>query len=648
MALQLWLPLTCGNSNQYGVSDITVYGTPYTWSVGRYGSNAYFNGNVSSILYNNTTAFNYTGSDSFSVSLFLSKDYEHKTANQSYAFTVGRADTGGYGYGLQIEDTQVRWRYGSSTWPVGMHGDNEFHHYVFVKDGNTIRIYKDGVLEVNQTFSGTHPTYSDGNGLGIGCFHYTSNAYPLTGTIADFRIYDNAVSAREARDLSEGLLLHYTLDNQYCTGKTNMYSGDIARGLCSITNFTRTKLSDEEGYRYTGTYTGTGTNTWWQISAPNLPKANFTVGKTYIWSCKYRVNKWTNGALTFRTACWSNDYQTGGGNIANTSITMGVWREVALGFTMTQAKYDNSSFGPKIEMYTDNMATSGSVYDMSIDIKNVQIIEAPVFPGWVDNNLTTNTIPNEGLMIGKELSRYGTVNVDTSKINRFAYNFAQTGYFYNEDVTIAFDCFTVSLWFKASDTTGNTQHFLVGSFDSWPYNGIGIYRDVGKNYWNIIIKSSNESNYKGIGGQTFSYNEWHHLAIVWNGSIAKVYLDGTIKTTETYGQYGYIMFKNLYLGNSAYNGHPNSETEQCAMSDFRVYPSVFSNERIEELYKCRASIDKKCQAHSITLFEAEYGTTKSVTGRGQIRTPDKLVENSSVTAAAFGKTSMTFTKLIEN
>ena len=97
MSLKVQLPLN-GNTNNQGVDGITLSGSPASYSAGKIGTAATQNGSVGNVVYNNTTAYNYT--DNFSFALWIYPIYTGSTAQ--YAFTVGRADAGGYGYGLQV------------------------------------------------------------------------------------------------------------------------------------------------------------------------------------------------------------------------------------------------------------------------------------------------------------------------------------------------------------------------------------------------------------------------------------------------------------------------------------------------------------------------------------------------------------------
>jgi len=152
----------------------------------RYNAAYQFSGNIAHRIYYNTTNFNYT--DNFSWACWIKANHTGTAAQ--YLFTVGRADAGGRGYGIyNVSDSAIRLLFGNTYYEITI-TKNNWHHIAFTKSENTIKIYKDGTLYSTNTFSGTLPTYSDGNGLGIGCFHYTSgDIYPAYGSISDFRIY---------------------------------------------------------------------------------------------------------------------------------------------------------------------------------------------------------------------------------------------------------------------------------------------------------------------------------------------------------------------------------------------------------------------------------------------------------------------------
>ena len=170
-------------------------------------TSGYFNG--STVLYNNTSAFNFT--DNFSWNIWV----KHKglyTGNATYIFTNGRADAGGYGYGMFVtDDNNVQTQFGNSTSGNMACAKNEWHMVSMTVSGTTVKSYVDGELRVTKTV-GTKPTYSDGNGLGLGCFHYTGDIYYSQSNIDDFRIYGKTLSDEEIKSLYTDKI---ELDNSY-------------------------------------------------------------------------------------------------------------------------------------------------------------------------------------------------------------------------------------------------------------------------------------------------------------------------------------------------------------------------------------------------------------------------------------------------
>lgn len=106
----------------------------------------------------------------------------------------------------------IRFDFGNQ-WTTSVSLDNDqWNHIVLTRSGNTKIIYKNGVFKGSTTFV----DLTDFNPIlaTIGCSQINGNNYDnyFDGLIDDVRIYDHALSEREVRDLSQGLVLHYTFD----------------------------------------------------------------------------------------------------------------------------------------------------------------------------------------------------------------------------------------------------------------------------------------------------------------------------------------------------------------------------------------------------------------------------------------------------
>ena len=187
-----------------------------TWDIDspRYTTSFNYSGNPNQANYTTSTDMNFI--DNFSWAIWVKPNYT--AGNAQYVFTGGRADTGGYGYGLQVTSTtSCTIYYGSNGRYAVNVKSGEWHHIAFTKSGTTCKCYLDGSLVSMNTFSGTNPTYSDGNGVGIGCFHYSGNIYPYFGKASDLRIYATTLSDTDITELYHSAVI---VDN---TGKSYAY-----------------------------------------------------------------------------------------------------------------------------------------------------------------------------------------------------------------------------------------------------------------------------------------------------------------------------------------------------------------------------------------------------------------------------------------
>lgn len=225
MALQLWLPLN-GNTVNQGVSDLECTGKePTSWTYGGKVTSraAYFDGNTSQ---DEITLHYYDGelsyTDNFTWCLWVKSIYDtSNTSEDQYIFSVGSPEAliYGDGYGLKRIESGYSILFGSLLLPgIIETSDDTWQHIAFVKQGGDLRTYVNGILLSDRVvlFTGTLPTYYCEE-MGLGCRRYNGGDCYSICTINDFRIYDNALSAREIHEIAKGLALHYPLNDVYCT-----------------------------------------------------------------------------------------------------------------------------------------------------------------------------------------------------------------------------------------------------------------------------------------------------------------------------------------------------------------------------------------------------------------------------------------------
>ena len=96
---------------------------------------------------------------------------------------------------------------------------NEWQHYAITYKGRTVSVYQNGVhidsRDRDIKFDPSRP-------FAIGRWTASYDSYYLNGMIDDVRIYDHALSPREVRDLSLGLLVHLPLSLSYDDSQGNI------------------------------------------------------------------------------------------------------------------------------------------------------------------------------------------------------------------------------------------------------------------------------------------------------------------------------------------------------------------------------------------------------------------------------------------
>ena len=119
----------------------------------------------------------------------------------------------------------------------------------------------------------------------------TSNYFPFVGQINDVRIYDHCLSAKEVKEISQGLILHYKLDNPYIEATTNLltnFDTSLESVPLGTTNLFTVQLGsnpvseivDFQGKRCLHIKSSGGNNRVYRTY-------NALNGKTYTLSCEY-------------------------------------------------------------------------------------------------------------------------------------------------------------------------------------------------------------------------------------------------------------------------------------------------------------------------------------------------------------------------
>lgn len=588
MALQVWLPLNGSLMNQ-GVDTPNIISHGLTYSSTSQGKvtpqAAKFSGDSNQYIHvGNTGDYQY---ENFTWTCWI---YPTQHASMEHIISNGR-DYDKFGMNLATSNGTLRVLTDSVYLDICSLSVNTWYHVALTKNGTKLSCYVNGTLTRSTTISTPDYTYSEG--LTIGKMSYSflnpGSYFPFYGLIQDVRIYDNALSDREIKEISKGLVCHYTLSDINATSSVNKYSGETVLGKANSTDFTMSKNVDGEGYKYTLSYTGTGGNKWYSIG---FPTASFEVGKTYDYSCKIRCNS-ANFALYMRSARCGNDWAA---NTVNVSNADGKWHEYYIKQRMTGTTFERSGSSdvqttrPLLEFYTQSLVTKGTVYKCDFDIKDVQISEcsedAPISnASWSDgilydssgNGNHGNVSTDNNISISNNSPRYD----NCYKFLDGAKNYINTPNFLFENFTKG----TMSVWINrhAQDSTWRLYLYFANAFN-WVGNELDfiIFGSTGSQ--SVVMDCCSNTLEIGV-----SLNVWNHFAITWDLSThtAKYYVNGSLQRTvvqdginTTYAsKHGNHMIGNSYGSASNYS-----------MSDFRLYATALSDADIKELYETPVSL----------------------------------------------------------
>ena len=276
MALRVWLPLN-GTIENKGLSDFTYS----TSTIGGYEAGKI--GKALSLLNSKLvfTVSSLTGATKFSLAFWYKPRTNSNLTGNWYniiALSAKSAD----------ESVTAPWRcessYGNSYHishhnnqgnPIdGGHGSlvsakNKWYHICLTCDGEaSTKAYVDGVLKSTITYNGGHLT----GAIGIA----DENAKP-DGLLNDVRIYDHCLSPLEVKEISQGLVLHYKLDDI-----TNGIQDSSGYNHNAISNGSTTPTISSETPCYSGctSFTSGGRIMTIESSADILPTDMITVN---IW-----------------------------------------------------------------------------------------------------------------------------------------------------------------------------------------------------------------------------------------------------------------------------------------------------------------------------------------------------------------------------
>lgn len=607
MALRVWLPLN-GNINNYGISGVSVTNNGANVdNNGKIGKCYNFDGTDDRI----SATTQYVSSYPISIAAWIYPTNVSSTTTQYIlSYNTATGGTAGHliGLGFYGGSNLAVWYGGSVTNTSKVLNNNTWYHICATIDiSKNIKVYVDGQDVYSGTASSTPP---DSRWLTFGARSNSSSggtggaAYFYKGKLNDVRIYDHCLSAKEVKEISKGLVLHYPLKDQYIDNTTNINSY-IEQGIDNVcyngysgkynygTNTDMYKITGEfQGKKCTKVYMGTaGNNAWPFVHFSPLHPANNsykTLSFDYYSTSQDKINFYTHGGGATLTS-------TVNGVIVNNgtmTIKLNQWNHITV--TLFGTSSSTSGWG-YMKIGTNSHTSTTTDYWL---FANVQIEEKDHATPYTSSSRSETTV--------YDCSGYSNNGTKSGTITYESNSPRYSG-------CLTFDA-KAHIKIPKPMTIGNTSQFTVSMWVK-PESGCGGYAIVASNYnypangfWMAInTEGSGTWFYNGTyaaGNPLLTVGSWHHIVMVFNVGTITWYTNGVATTTSNVSSRTTQFTDYIALGNS-YTGTSWNTNFVGSISDFRIYATALSNADIKELYNTAMSIDKAGNIYTYEYKEIE-------------------------------------------
>ena len=584
MSLRVWLPLT-GDLRNNGLSDVTVTNNGATVdNSGKIGKCYYLSGSPNFI---NTGYSTNIGTNDFSIALWIK--IPTITTGTYYAICSSKtAGSASVGFGIYWNYSQKKFLWstadGSGATEIWMATAvdsivyDKWIHLVMIRNNSDPKkgyFYINGVRYELASVPAIRNIATAPYTLALGkCW---SNRYYLKAYYNDFRIYDHALSSKEVKLLSQGLVCHYKLSNAFSINNLMRNASYVPYNNYSSSGHTCTVIKTGAVYDgcdiYRMTYTPTATN------LSNVQTVVYNHG-IYGFRSTFKAN--TKYCFWILWKPISHPDTVVGGIASN----IGGWTEVPTKKYSEEwnivGQYRNGSVTAD---KTDNIFTSFKCPSATSGTPIIIDFCCPHLVEGYDYILAENEYQVNNENIVYDSSGYNNhCNVITSGLitnpdsprNNLSTYFNGTAQVSRDSISA--ETRTISFWLK---TTKTNQVCCFADYKS--RLGFGFKSD------GTIVTTCASFNIKTYSPSAITDNVWHHIGIVKKADDSDVllYVDGILQSTRS-GADSWTHTTDVFTLTGRSYGSPAKMT--CYLSDFRLYATALSQEDIQQLYNTPVSV----------------------------------------------------------
>lgn len=583
MALQLWLPLN-GDTKNYGLKNIDVldYGTS-EYNKGKIGKCRSFVGNGYLKL---VDSFGIEPYKDFSCCYWIKEISNNTLSGFRVVYQCGDLIIGHYNDKINIynaKDLDFVYKCDTTDWVHCC--------LTYQSSSNIMTIYINGIK-----CSTCQPKSLNNLSSTTALIGKRNNeSYLLEGYLNDFRLYDECLSPKQIKYISQAMICHYPMGN--IDGKIG------GRNLLRNSSMNGERLKCDRSQSCNSTTTLAYSNDGFHIVTPS--EGNNNNGIVFIYDDFTRLGINIGDTITFSLLVkGSSDSNKPFINIifqndGTTWYDKGTIRSLGIEFTPTdvfQKIYVTYTL-PTDKKYSSKTMFLGIHGNMKSDlyIKNLKLEKSststPYTPAPEDNSqFYDNIIPDISGYQNNATVKDSTCPTWSDDSPRYlgSYEFNGENQYISGLSPVSSNTkeFTISFWTKLNNTSGVMTFYTARK---------GIGSGVALFFVNKNIRFDDNAQFAFNYTCDLSSNKWTHLCVTRNNTSKKLYINGKlVDSTSKVGDMQNIG-QHFTIGGSesSDSGIADMNWLNGNISDFRIYTTALSESDVLDLYQSSASLDSQ-------------------------------------------------------
>lgn len=470
-------------------------------------------------------------------------------------------------------------------------------------------IYINGLKESEKVIDSSSITYTNADYFRVGSIT-SGNAF--NGKISDVRVYDHALLPLEVKQISQGLILHYPLNN----------NGFGQKNLLPISG--STIINSTKSFEFQGWVQSFYTKTWMNehLVSGKQYILSYTVTCLSIPDSTYVFKEYRHSPILVHQGGGLNQVTITNDGIKNTKMSVGQSRSYKCIFTFSFISEEKKEYYGLCGYTALYRNSSNAAQYARFRIDNLKLEEGEIATPWC---------PNEADELYQKIKINDNIEYDCSGYQK---NGEKVGVNYSSD-TPKYDVSSVFISTNPSIIKiPNSNYAMQGSqnmtISIWAYKddwsqfservyscteggGLNIQpTSSGQIEWAVNVYTDAEKTshkydtnlYIRIPKTEFS-SGWHMFTWVYTTSGTLLYVDGILKQSKTGTSYGLYFHSTapLILGGQATSTNYTSPYLNGKLSDFRIYVTALSAKDILALYKNSVYIDNEGNLYGAELRE---------------------------------------------